>query len=51
MHHENTYPFDVLLVPLVEVNDPVAQALEGGWCQCSPNRGELTIVERLGHLV
>ena len=47
----NTYPSDVLLVPLVEVDDPVAEALECGGCQGPPDGGELTVVERLGHLV
>ena len=49
--HVHMYPFDVLLVPLVEVDDPVAQALESGRGQCSPDGWQLTIVEGLSHFV
>ena len=47
----HTHPFDILLVPPVEVYDPVAEGLERGRGQAPPDGGDLAVVEGLGHLV
>ena len=41
------YPLRALSVSSKEVHHPAAQQLFSGWCQCSPNRGNVAIVQGL----
>ena len=45
------YPLRVLSVSPKEVHHPATQQLFSGWCQCSPNRGNVAIVQGLGQLI